>query len=269
MESMTLGQYELVFNAFSFSIATMAAATLFFWLSRDTVAPKYRTAIVISGLVTFIAAYHYWQIFGSWSGAFTVDAVAGTIALSGEKFNDAYRYVDWLLTVPLLLIELILVMGLTRAATLSKGLRLGVLAALMIALGYPGEIADDMGTRLLWGSLSMIPFLAILYELFVGLKDSVNAQPESARGLVSTAIWVTVLSWSFYPVVYFAPFLFGADNANLVTMSGGAAVIVQVGYTIADIVSKVGLGILIFMIASAKSEEWRAQSAMTSDARSV
>jgi hypothetical protein len=58
MESLTLGQYEFIYNALSFGIATMAAATLFFWLSRDSVAPKYRAALVISGLVTFIAAYH-------------------------------------------------------------------------------------------------------------------------------------------------------------------------------------------------------------------
>ena len=269
MESMTLGQYELVYNALSFGIAAMAAATLFFWLSRDTVAPQYRTALVISGLVTFIAAYHYWRIFGSWSGAFVVDAGAGTIALSGEKFNDAYRYVDWLLTVPLLLVELILVMGLTRAVTVSKSVRLGVLAALMVALGYPGEIASDMGTRLLWGGLSMVPFLFILFELFVGLRGSIKSQPENARGLVNLAVWVTVLSWSFYPVVYFAPLLFGAGNANIATMSGDAAMIVQVGYTIADIVAKAGFGVLIFMIASAKSEEWRARSATTNRAQLV
>ena len=257
MESITLGQYEIIYNALSFTIATMGAATLFFWLVRETVAPQYRTALIITGLVTFIAAYHYWRMFDSWSGAFVVDATAGTIARSGEKFNDAYRYVDWILTVPLLLVELILVMGLTRAETISKGVRLGALAALMVALGYPGEVGTDSGTRLLWGGLSMIPFLFILYELFVGLRASISNQPEQARGLVSLAIWVTVLSWCFYPIVYFAPLLFGPENANIATMSGSAAVIVQVGYTTADIVAKAGFGVLIFLIASAKSEDWR------------
>ena len=257
MESITLGQYEIIYNALSFTIATMGAATLFFWLVRETVAPQYRTALIITGLVTFIAAYHYWRMFDSWSGAFVVDATAGTVARSGEKFNDAYRYVDWFLTVPLLLVELILVMGLTRAVTISKSVRLGTLAALMVALGYPGEVATDSGTRLLWGGLSVIPFLFILYELFVGLRASINSQPEQARGLVSLAIWVTVVSWCFYPIVYFAPLLFGPENANISTMSGSAAVTVQVGYTIADIVAKAGFGVLIFLIASAKSEDWR------------
>ncbi|MFZ4120940.1 MAG: bacteriorhodopsin-like [Caulobacterales bacterium] len=256
MLSITIGQYEIVYNALSLTVAAMSAATLFFWLSRDSVAPRYRMALVISGVVTFIAAYHYWRIFGSWTGAFVVDAQAGTIALSNEKFNDAYRYVDWILTVPLLLVELIIVMGLSRAATISKSVRLGLLALAMVVLGYPGEVAGDIQSRLLWGGLSMIPFLFIVFELAVGLRSSIASQPESARGLVKGAIVITIGTWAFYPVVFFAPLLLGAENSSLATMSGQAATIVQVGYTIADILAKAGFGILIYLIASAKSEEW-------------
>ena len=101
----------------------------------------------------------------------------------------------------------------------------------------------------------MVPFLFILFELFVGLRGSIKNQPEEARGLVNLAIWVTVLSWSFYPVVYFAPLLFGAGNANIATMSGDAAMIVQVGYTIADVTAKCLFGLLIYGIARTKSFE--------------
>jgi len=241
---LTLGQYELIANAFSFTIATMGAATLFFWLGRSQVAPAYRTALTITGLVTFIAAYHYVRIGQSWGAAF--DVVDGNLQASGVAFNDAYRYVDWLLTVPLLLIELILVMNLSRAETVAKGLRLGALAALMIVLGYPGEISGDVGTSFLWGALSMIPFLWIVYELFVGLRESIAKQPDDVRGLVNAARWVTVLSWSFYPVVYFGGIFFGLGG-------GVSETVVQVGYTIADIVSKAGFGLLIYMIAVRKS----------------
>lgn len=243
MAEMTIGQYNLIYNAFSFAFASLAAATLFFWLGRNDVAPRFRAAVTVSGLVTFIASYHYFQIFRSWTDAYSV--ISGTLVASGTVFNDAYRYVDWFLTVPLLLVELILVMGLSRQETLSRGVRLSVLAALMVALGYPGEVAADVTGRWVWGVASMIPFLWIVVELYSGLSKSIAAQPEDARGLVSAARWVTVLSWSFYPVVYFA---------GAIGLEGSAAnTIVQVGYTIADIVSKAGFGVLIYMIAVRKS----------------
>lgn len=250
MIEMTVGQYNLIYNAFSFCFATMAAATVFFWLGRGQVAPRYKTALTITGLVTFIAAYHYLRIFQSWDAAY--DVVDGTITATGVAFNDAYRYVDWLLTVPLLLVELILVMGLSRQETISRSLRLGALAALMIALGYPGEIATTAGARWFWGIASMIPFLWIVYELFVGLSKAIADQPEDARGLVDTARWVTVLAWAFYPVVYFAGAI-GLDGAT-------ANTVIQVGYTIADIVAKAAFGVLIYMIAVRKSDAYEAAS---------
>ena len=151
MENLTFDQYSLVYNAFSFTFATMAAATLFLWLGRSQVGPAYKMALTISGLVCAIAAYHYLRIFQSWEGAYTIDG--GVVSASGYAFNDAYRYVDWLLTVPLLLIELILVMRLTQEETVSKSFKLGAAAALMIVLGYPGEVATDIPTRVLWGHI--------------------------------------------------------------------------------------------------------------------
>jgi bacteriorhodopsin len=136
MTGMTVLQYDLVYNAFSFTIATMGAATIFFWLSRSQVVDKYKTALTITGLVTAIALYHYVRILQSWDASY--DVVNGQITATGVAFNQAYRYVDWLLTVPLLLVELILVMGLSRSETSSKAIRLGGLAAIMVVLGYPG-----------------------------------------------------------------------------------------------------------------------------------
>jgi bacteriorhodopsin len=242
---LTVDQYKLVGTFFSFAIAAMGAATAFLWLNRSQVARYYRPALTISGLVTFIALYHYFRIYASWTSAYTVtDGVV--VATGGVGFDDAYRYVDWLLTVPLLLIELILVMKLSKAVTFSKSVRLGFLAALMVALGYPGEVSDVASTRWLWWSLAMIPFLWIVYELFVSLKSSISNQPEEARGLVSSARWLVVLSWAFYPIVFIFP---------MIGLSGGAAeTAVQIGYSIADVVSKAVFGVLIYMIAVRKSE---------------
>ena len=244
MLDISVWQYNLVYNAFSFTIAAMGAATIFFFLSRSQVAPAYRTALTITGLVTLIACYHYFRIFQSWESSYEV--ANNVLKPTGVAFNDAYRYVDWLLTVPLLLVELILVMRLTRAETISRGTRLGLLAALMIILGYPGEIAATSGGRWVFWALAMVPFVWIVYELFSGLSESIGKQAQDVRGLVSSARWVLVLSWSFYPVVFVFP---------MIGFQGGAAeTAVQVGYTIADIVSKVGMGLLVYAIAMRKSE---------------
>lgn len=244
MEQLSVGQYALVYNAFSFTFATMAAATIFLWLGRAQVGPAYKTALTISGLVCAIAAYHYFRIFESWSSAYEVKD--NVITATGYAFNDAYRYVDWLLTVPLLLIELILVMRLSSDETISKSLKLGSAAALMILLGYPGEIATDFNTRFLWGTLSAIPFVYIMWQLFAGLGASINSQHESVRGLVKNARLLTFASWGFYPIVYMIPY----TNLAGSTVQVG----VQVGYTIADLIAKAGVGVLIYLIAVRKSQ---------------
>jgi bacteriorhodopsin len=169
----------------------------------------------------------------------------GVIAASGVGFNDAYRYVDWLLTVPLLLIELVLVMRLPQNDTVSLSVRLGSAAALMIILGYPGEIADNNTTRAIWGTLSSVPFLYIVWQLFKGLGDAIERQPESARGLIKQARLLTFASWGFYPLVFMIPYT---------SLSGGTVeTAVQIGYTVADLVAKVGVGILVYLIAVRKS----------------
>ncbi|WP_294258229.1 bacteriorhodopsin-like [uncultured Sphingomonas sp.] len=237
-------QYSLIYNAFSFTFATMAAATIYLWFGRSQVSSAYKNAVTISGLVTAIAAYHYFRIFESWESAYHYQN--GVVTATGIAFNDAYRYVDWLLTVPLLLIELVLVMRLSREETVQKGWRLGLAAALMIVLGYPGEIAADIPTRALWGTLSAIPFVYIVWELFSGLGKSIDRQPEAVRGLVKQARLLTFASWGFYPIVYMAPYaqITGPE----------AQTVIQIGYTIADLVAKAGVGLLIFAIAQRKSE---------------
>merc|ERR1712166_1657820 len=136
------GQFQLVYNILSFSLASMGASTIFFWMRVPALSAKYQTAMLISGLVTFIAAYHYFRIFNSWTEAYAWTP-EGTLSVTGVPFNDAYRYMDWLLTVPLLLIEIILVMKLDPAETVSKSVTLGLSSALMIILGYPGETMLD------------------------------------------------------------------------------------------------------------------------------
>ncbi|MCE5421162.1 MAG: bacteriorhodopsin [Acidithiobacillus sp.] len=246
VQDISVGQYELVMYVFSFCVSAFAAASLFFWFGRSQVSKHYKTAMTITGLVTFIAFYNYWRLYDSWVATYHI--VNGALAATGVPFDNIYRDSDWLLTVPLLLIELILVMRLPRSETVSRSWTLGVAAALMIVLGIPGGVSDGVNsTRLIFGVLSMIPFLYIVYSLYAGLGESIERQPDSARGLVRLARNLTVVTWFFYPIVYFLPFV--------LPMSGGTpTTVVQVGYAIADITAKVVFGLLIYQIAVRKSE---------------
>merc|ERR1712045_1054094 len=131
-----------------------------------------------TGLVTFIATYHYFRIFNSWNDAFDVKFSAKegnyAVSLTGQPFNDAYRYVDWVLIVPLLLIELILAMGLPAEETVTKSWNLGVASAIVVALGYPGEIQDNPQGRWMWWFFAMIPFLYVVQQLAVGLSAATD-----------------------------------------------------------------------------------------------
>lgn len=225
----------------------MLAGTLFFFFSRSQVGFKYRPALLVSALVTAIACYHYFRIFNSWIEAHAVNA-AGDFAQTQLTFNDAYRYMDWLLTVPLLLVELVAVLNLPREE--GRGLlgKLAVAAFFMIALGYPGEISQDLTIRTIWGTLSTIPFVYILVVLWKQLAVSLDRQPEAVKPLVRGARLLTLASWGFYPIAYMIPLL-----GNTVAFEG-KQVGLQVGYTIADVVAKVGLGVFIYFIAIAKTE---------------
>merc|ERR1712123_405389 len=151
---------------------------------------------------TFIAAYHYIRIFNSWVDAYEFPAVtegaADSIAiqdptLTGKPFNDAYRYMDWLLTVPLLLIEIIFCCNLSPDETVKKSWALGVSSGLMIA----------------------------------------------------QVCYATVISWCSYPVVYLFPML-GFEGPH-------AVIAIQLGYCVSDIISKCGVGFLIYNITITKS----------------
>merc|ERR1711948_123369 len=106
-----------LYNTFSFTLASMNATTIYLWFRADGVADKYNSAVYISAFVTFTAAYHYMRIFNSWLDAYDCSRDAyithldGPL-LTGVLFNDAYHHMDWLLTVPLPLLEILLVMNL-------------------------------------------------------------------------------------------------------------------------------------------------------------
>ncbi|MHA7141033.1 MULTISPECIES: bacteriorhodopsin-like [unclassified Arthrobacter] len=247
-DDLTQSQFDTVYNLLSLVIASQLFTAVFLILVLPRVLPRYRQALVIAAIVCGIAAYHYFRIFDSFKEAFVTDAVGGrgTYAQAeGASFNEGYRYVDWLLTVPLLLVELIAVLALARKVQTSLLWKLVPAATLMIVLGYPGEISSSDSVRVLWGILSTIPFIFILYVLFVELTKSLDRQPPQVRKLISRLRILLLASWIVYPLAYALPLL-GISGAD-------AWVLKQGGYSIADIAAKAVYALIIYRIARLKS----------------
>ena len=242
---MGLVDFNLIYNSLSFAIATFGASTVFFFAQRSQVAPSYKTALTLSGLVCLIAFYHHLRMFESFNDAYTL--LYGEVLATGTQFNVAYRYVGWLLTVPLLLLQLVLVMRLSKEETYYRGTKLVFAAILMVILGYLGEgsvALSQLGDRWVYWTLAMIPFAYILYSLVEGLGPSILKQPKNVQSLVSNSRWLLIISWTFYPVIYLFPMI--NQEASFVS--------IQVGYTIADVLSIGIFGVMIYMIAQRKSD---------------
>ena len=247
--------YSAVYNMLSLGIASMLFTSIFLWIARDRVLPKYRIAVMVSATVTSIAAYHYFRMFDSFK-----EAYGGTMSLADAfaHYNVGYRYVDWFLTVPLLLVELVAVMGLATAVRSSLLKRLVPAAALMIALGFPGDTKMNVfyqGDAGLWGALSTIPFLYILYVLFVEISKSLQGQSPAVRKLLSGARLLLIATWGVYPIT----FILAMNSVG--APSAGEVAAREIGYSIADILAKCVFGILIFTVARIKSAEESAEYA--------
>jgi bacteriorhodopsin len=248
VDELSRSQFDLVYNSFSFVIASMLFTSIFLLVSMPRVLPRYRQALAISAMVTGIATYHYFRILGNFAAAYVNDdpGAAGTFRVAeGVAFNEVYRYVDWLLTVPLLLVETVAILALAQDQARRLLVRLVPASALMIALGYPGEVATDTLTRAVWGALSTIPFLFILWVLFGELTRSIERQPAPVVRNIKNLRWVLVASWGVYPIAYLFPMV-GFDGAD-------AFVARNVGYAVADVVAKAVFGLLIYKIARKKS----------------
>ncbi len=222
--------YTLVYNALSFGTAVMLGAFVYFLTQINSVAKAYRSGVAVSAVVVGIAGYHYYRI---WSG------------FAAGEMNEGYRYADWLITVPLLVIELLIVLGVANEVRKSLMMKLVPATVLMIALGYPGETSSDNGTKWLWWVLAMIPFVYILWVLNGQLKEASSRESGAVAGAIKNATVVLLVTWCVYPIAY----LFPVFDAN----SEGLEVLRQVGYTFADITAKALYGLMILGIAKARS----------------
>merc|ERR1711868_264646 len=140
-------------------------------------------------------------------------------------------------------IEILLVMKLPDDVFSAKAKTLGLGSALMIISGYYGElvVTGDLTPRWICWAISMCFFLYIVYELLVGLKAATDSETDpTIKGKIELAQVMTVISWCTYPIVYLFPML-GISAAN-------AVVSIQIGYCVSDIISKCGVGLVIYQV---------------------
>ena len=204
----------------------MVAATVFFFLERDKVVGKWRTSLTVAGLVTLIAAVHYFYMRDVW-------------VATGES-PTVYRYIDWLLTVPLQIIEFYLILAAIAVVPAALFWRLLVASIVMLVGGYLGEAGFMDAT--LGFIIGMAGWLWIIYEVFIGEASKINASSanEASQTAFKTLRLIVTVGWSIYPIGYVLGYMMGAADANSL----------NVVYNIADLVNKIAFGIAIWLAAT-------------------
>jgi len=223
------------FVGISFWLISMAlvASTAFFFIETQRVEGKWKTSLTVSGLVTLVAAVHCFYMRDVW--------------ISTGETPTVYRYIDWLITVPLLMIEFYLI--LRAIANVSSGIfwRLTIGTLIMLVGGYAGEA----GYMNVWLGfvIGMVGWFYILYEIFAGEAGKLSAEqaPESVKSAFSTMRWIVTIGWAIYPLGYFYGYLATGDPAS-------SADSLNVIYNLADVLNKIAFGVIIWNVAVTESE---------------
>lgn len=216
---------------FTFFVGCMAmmAAAAFFFLSMNSFDKKWRTSILVSGLITFIAAVHYWYMRDYWA--------------ANAESPTFFRYVDWVLTVPLMCVEFYLIL---KVAGAKKSLmwRLIFLSVVMLVTGYLGEAVYNTGTGpAIWGLISGIAYFVIVYDIWLGSAKKLAVEAGGAvLSAHKTLCWFVLVGWAIYPIGYMA-----GTPGWYEGIFGGLAM--DVVYNIGDAVNKIGFGLVVYNLA--------------------
>lgn len=219
---------------FTFFIGSMAmmAASAFFFLSLSQFDKKWRTSVLVSGLITFIAAVHYFYMRDYWN-AFHVSPTF-------------FRYVDWTLTVPLMCLEFYLIL---KVAGAKQNLlwKMIFLSIVMLVTGYIGE-AVYLGSADIWGFISGLAYFVIVYEIWFGEASKLAA---AAGGNVLSShkvlCWFVLVGWSIYPLGY----MLGTTGwySDILGDTKNTKEMMDIVYNIADAINKIGFGLVIYNLA--------------------
>ena len=212
---------------------SMVAATVFFLMESLRVKGKWRTSLVVGALVTLVAAVHYFYMREIWA--------------AGEGSPTVFRYVDWIITVPLQMVEFYLILAACTAVAGGVFWRLFIGSLVMLIAGYVGETNPGME----WAGfiIGMAGWIFILYEIFAGEASKVSASeaPASVQSSFNTMKWIVTIGWAIYPIGYFVGYLSGAEAGSMDNQ-------LNLIYNIADVINKIGFCLAIWACATAESD---------------
>ena len=220
---------------FTFFVGCMAmmAASAFFFLSLNQFDKKWRTSVLVSGLITFIAAVHYFYMRDYWA--------------AHTESPTFFRYVDWILTVPLMCVEFYLILKVAGAKTSLLWKMIG-LSVVMLVTGYFGEAVFTEDAAL-WGAISGAAYFLIVYEIWFGnAKKLAIAAGGDVLKSHKILCWFILVGWAIYPIGY----MMGTEGWYSSFMPSGGSI--DVAYNIADAINKIGFGLVIYSLAVKKQE---------------
>ena len=248
--------YQMVSHTLTLGYAVMLAGLLYFILTLRTVAPKYRMSNILSVVVMVSAFLLLFAQANNWTQSFEFSKEAGRYFLNseGDLFNNGYRYLNWLIDVPMLLFQILFVVSLTKSNFTSIRNQFWFSGVLMILTGYIGQFYEvsNISAFFIWGAISTVFFIHILWLMHKVIKEGKEGIPKEAQKTLS-AIWVLFLiSWFLYPGAYLMPHLLGIEGGFF---NESGVVGRQITYTVADVTSKVIYGVLLGRVAVILSKE--------------
>ena len=250
LQTMPLGLYDVVQFAILGAGFALLAYFLYALISRDEVSARYRPSSYAAVCLAAVATVAYALLFLDWDSGFRLED--GVYVPTEEaRTTESTRYIDWSVTVPLLVVELLAVCSVAGAA--ARRLRLSTMAAafLMIATGYLGAQVLDQGrdvtALVVWGLISTA-FFGYLYVALIGaVRRSLPTMGVEAATSLRNATVVLLSSFGVYPLVYAVPVFAEVTPAWFTAM--------QVAYSAADVVAKIGFGVLVHKVAKLRTAE--------------
>ena len=204
----------------------MLAATAFFFMERGSVSASWRTSITVAGLITGIAFINYMYMRGIW-------------VQTGDT-KTLYRYIDWLITIPLQMVEFYLILAAIRKVPSGIFWRLLIGSLVMVIGGYLGE-AGYLPSSMLGFIIAMAGWIYLLYEIFSGEAGKAAAKSGNKAFIkaFSALRMIVTVGWSIYPLGYVFGYLTGSIDTNSL----------NVIYNLVDFVNKIAFGLVIWSVA--------------------